>query len=62
MKVKNAAARNIETKIGNRDFKPYKGGEKNNRDSKLEKDIKYLLVVIIYISFISVIFLSLTNE
>lgn len=39
MKQKNAAGRTIETVIAGRTFKPYAGGRKYNRDSKVVKSI-----------------------
>src|SRR4030042_5563033 len=39
MKEKNAANRNIETEIAGRKFKPYNGGKKYNRNSKVVKNL-----------------------
>jgi len=43
LKVENAAGKKIETKINNRTFKPYSGGEKHSGKSKVEKDISAAL-------------------
>ena len=39
MKVVNAAGKQIETEIDNRNFTPYKGGKKHGGESKVVKDI-----------------------
>ncbi len=43
MKVKNSAGRTIETKIDDRTYKPFKGGEKHAGKSKLVKNLEEAL-------------------
>ena len=39
MKIKNASSRDIETEIAGRKFKPYTGGRKHGRNSKVIKNL-----------------------
>lgn len=39
MKVVNAAGKKIETDLDGRTFRPFKGGKKHNRDSKVEQSV-----------------------